>query len=487
MYRKKFLPKLVIASLLVNGINFSPVIVNFDEKNLQIVSVAYAAVENVTANGTAMFDFGDDDEKIVNLVKDIAKMRATQAAKEKAGIYVKSQTKTVNSVLTEDDISAYTSNNITILDVQYKKVPVQVHDAQGNDTGQIGFMYEVTLNAKIDTSGLTEYAQRDYQERQNLIQQDKSSQQYIDKIVADFENLRTTSENKTSEQIYSEITKIYNGILAQRKVDDGWVEWYGGNYEKSVGIFNEAINLDPNDFEGYYGRGTAYLHLKKYSQAISDFNKVIQINPNHYTAYNNLGVAYLDGSKNYSEAISYFNKAIQLNSSLDFAYFNRGFTYINLQNYSQAISDFTNALQLNPNHTKAYVNRGLAYRELKNYSQAISDLTQAIKLNPNDEKAYYNRGTTYQAYLENDVQAISDFTKAIQLNPNNFEAYNNRGVSYFMLQKYSEAIFDFNKAIQINPNYALSYYSLGVYYKTFGDNAKAESYFAKARQLGYSR
>ena len=39
-------------------------------------------------------------------------MRATQAAKEKAWIFVKSQTKTVNGILTEDDVSAYTSNNL---------------------------------------------------------------------------------------------------------------------------------------------------------------------------------------------------------------------------------------------------------------------------------------------------------------------------------------------------------------------------------------
>ena len=52
MYRKKFLPKLVIASLLVGGVNFVPAVVNFDAGNLKIISVAYAEVKTVTANGS---------------------------------------------------------------------------------------------------------------------------------------------------------------------------------------------------------------------------------------------------------------------------------------------------------------------------------------------------------------------------------------------------------------------------------------------------
>ena len=51
-----------------------------------------------------MFDFGENDPQITEYIKNVAKMRAIQAAKEQAEIYVKSQTKTVNGVLTDDDM-----------------------------------------------------------------------------------------------------------------------------------------------------------------------------------------------------------------------------------------------------------------------------------------------------------------------------------------------------------------------------------------------
>ena len=83
MYSKKFLPKLVIASLLVGGVNFVPAVVNFNAENLQIVSIAYAEVQTVTVNGSAGMSFGDNDEKIMQMAKNAARMNAIQAAGNK--------------------------------------------------------------------------------------------------------------------------------------------------------------------------------------------------------------------------------------------------------------------------------------------------------------------------------------------------------------------------------------------------------------------
>ena len=448
MYRKKFLPKLLIASVLVGGVNFVPAVVNFDTENLQIISVAYAEVKNITASDTAIFDFGEDDEQIINTVKNVAKMRAIQAAKEKAGVYVKTYTKTVNGVLTDDDISAYASNNITILDVQYKKVPVQAHDVKGNDTGKIAFMYEATVTAKIDTAGLTAYIQSDYKEKQNIIQQNNDSQQNISKISSEFNDLRNSSED--IEQIKSKLNQIDLEVLAQQKLDEGIKLYYEKYYQGAILKYTEAIKLNPNYDLAYYNRGIAYYDLKNYSQAIEDYNQAIRLNPNYVNAYNNRGNAYLK-LQNYSQAIEDYTQAIKLNPNYDLAYLNRGCTYDDLKNYSQAIADYNQAIKINPNLAEAYNNRGNAYNKLKNYSQAIEDYMQAIKLNPNDAFAYYNRGCTY-GYLENYSQAIKDFSKYIELVPNNGQAYYGRGLCYQKLGRNAEAEKDFAKARELGHN-----------------------------------
>jgi len=379
---KKFLSKILIASMLANGINFASEVVNFDAKNFQIISVAYAEIKDVVASDSAILDFGEENPQFIETVKNVAKMRAIQAAKEKAGVYVKSFSKTVNGRLTDDDISAYTSNNITVVDVQYKKIPVQAHDASGNDTGKIAFMYEATVTAKVDTSDLQNYIRRDEKEKITIVQQNNDSQKNVEKIGNDFENLRKTAENKNSEQIQSEVQKINNEVLVQQKNDEGVELYYKKDYQGAISKYNEAIKLNPNLDLAYYNRGLAYTNLKNYSQAISDYTQAIKLNPNYNATYNNRGVAYYD-----------------------------------LQNYSQAILDYNKTIKINPNYTDAYNDRGTAYANLQNYDQAIDDYTQAINLNPNYALAYYNRGICYKALGENS-KAEADFAKARQLGYN---------------------------------------------------------------------
>ena len=441
--------RLLIASMAVSFVNFSPVVVNFDNKNLQIVSVAYAAVENVTAKDSAIFDFGEDDEKIVETVKNVARMRAIQAAKEKAGIYVKSFSKTVNGRLTDDDISAYTSNNIEILSVDYKKIPVQAHDVYGNDTGKIAFMYEAIVTAKVDTSDLQNYIRRDEKEKITIVQQNNDLQKNAEKISNDFENLRNTSENKTSEQIKNEIQKIDDDVLAQQKIDEGLQAWENKNFEKALDLFDIAVNLNPNNYQGYFGRGACFNEWKYYPQAIYDFTQAIKLNPN-----------------------------------LDDLYIYLGIAYANIQKFDQAILNFDKAIELNSNYSIAYENRGVVYGILKNYSQALEDLNQAIKLNPNDAMTYYNRGITHKN-LKNYEQAIEDYTQAINLNPNYTSAYGNRGIVYTKIKNYNKAMKDLNKSVQLGSKDKEVYFCRGICYKEFGENKKAEENFAKAKELGW--
>ena len=374
---KKILPKLLIASVLVGGVNFLPV--NFAEKNLQIISVAYAKVENVTASGKAIFNFGEDDEKIVETVKNVAKMRAEQAAKEKAGIYVKSQTKILNNTLTDDDISAYTSNNIEILNTTYKKIPVQAHDVKGNDTGEIAFMYEATVTAKIDTADLQNFIQRD--DKENLVQQNKISQENISKISQEFDDLNNSSENV--EKIKFKLVDMNSRILAEQKLEEGNKFYNQKNYQAAIEKYTESLKINPNRGATYYNRALCYEFLKNYQQAIKDYEEAITFNGSDLDAYLRLGV-----------------------------------NYYRFNDYEQAEYCFSKIIQLSMKKTgivrAAHGNRGIVYTRMKNYQEALEDLNEAVKLGSTDGETFYCRGICNQA-LGNNSQAEKDFAKAKEL------------------------------------------------------------------------
>lgn len=410
---KKILSKVLIATVLVGGVNFAPVTFNAD--NLQIISVAHAEIQNVTASDTAMFDFGEDDTQIVNTVKNVAKMRATQAAKEKAGVFIKSFSKTVNSVLTDDEISAYTSNNIEILNTTYKKIPIQAHDVKGNDTGKIGFMYEATVTAKIDTSGLTAYIQQDSQDRQNAVQQNKIAQKNIQQINQDFDKLQNSSES--AEQIKIKLASVNDRMLANEKIDEGNKLYNQKNYQGAISKYSDALKLNPNSAKAYYNRALCYDNLQDYSKAIADYTEAITYNGSDLDAYFNRGIIYV-GLKDYDKAISDFKKIIRLKSSYVSAYVNLGVTYYFVGDYEQAIENFNKVIEIAKKNSSAYMrahgNRGIVYTEMKDYKKALADLNKAVELGTKDGEAYYCRGVCNKA-LGRNAEAEKDFAKAREL------------------------------------------------------------------------
>lgn len=475
--------RLMISSLIVGGLNFSPIIFDADN-NFQIISVARAEVQTYVASDTAMFDFGEDDEKIVATVKNVAKMRAEQAAKEKAGVYLKSYSKTVNGMVTDDDIKVFTSNTAEVVDVKYKKLPYEAHDVQGQATGKIGFMYEATVTVKIDTAELSKYINRDAKEKSDLISQNKNLQKSAAEVNQNFENLRKTSENKNTEQIKTEVTKIDNEILIQQKLAEAARLYYQDNYKAAISKYDEVIQLNPNHSAAYCHRGWNYLLLGNYNQALADCSKAVQLDSNSEWNYLNRGNVYF-ALNNFNQAVIDYNETIRLNPNSSMAYNNRGYCYANLQNFNQALADYNKAIELDSNNVIAYNNRGNLYFLMQNFNQALADYNKAIQLDSTSAMAYTNRGWLYYQ-LKNYSQAIADCTKAIELDKNFALAYKNRGVAYADSGNYSKAVEDFTKVLQFEPNNATIYYVRGLCYQALGNEQAAQADFAKAQQLGFT-
>src|SRR6266702_1151045 len=105
------------------------------------------------------------------------------------------------------------------------------------------------------------------------------------------------------------------------------VQWFeeGNNhynakeYQKAIGAYNQAIELDNTYVRAYFKRGDSYDELKEHRKAIADYDQAIALNPKDETAY-----------------------------------YYRGLTYLNLKEYQKAIADYDRALQLDPQHTNAY-------------------------------------------------------------------------------------------------------------------------------------
>ena len=351
MYIKNNLRRLIIASVIAGSLAFTPDIYSLPI----IVPIAQAKVQ--------MYEGIAEDYPSEIESQDISKLRARnkaiRKAVEKAGIYLKSYSRTINAVLQDDEISAIASNSYQLIgDVKYERITKQVTEESSV------IIWKATVNVNVDDSEIQSWLKREEKDRSTIVTQTKENQKATEENDKQVEELRKRAENIKTEQdkpkLEREFIKVGNEFLAIQRNDEAVQLGYQKYYQEAIKKLNEALELKPNFDWAYYNRGVIYVFLKNYKMAKNDFDKAIQINPNLDAAYNNRGIIYSD-SKKYEQAMADYNKAIELNPNNADPYNNRGNAYFNLQNYKQAIEDYTKAIQINPIFAGAYYNRGSIY------------------------------------------------------------------------------------------------------------------------------
>ncbi|MFA4947052.1 MAG: tetratricopeptide repeat protein [Candidatus Krumholzibacteriia bacterium] len=144
----------------------------------------------------------------------------------------------------------------------------------------------------------------------------------------------------------------------------GVMAYHNGQYEKALGLFGKAIDLDPAMTETYNNLGLTYTEINEEEKATEAFKKAISLNPELAAAYNNLGyVFYRLGS--YQEAIEMYNEAIGRSNDSSSAYTNLGNAYYKLEKIEDAIEAWKKALALDPANEKARRNLKRFHAEVK--------------------------------------------------------------------------------------------------------------------------
>ena len=369
---------------------------------LLVNSVSHAEI--YTGEGKYIMSEGEN----LGVAKERAKADAMRNASEKAAVYVKSYTLTKNLMVEEDVIETMAATILKLIENPHFYPLEEVDNLEG-------VLIRVTVKVQIDDSDINRWLNKSEQEKSTLVSQNEALRKANEEQARQIAELKRQLANNTQdkEQITKKFAQEDKIFLSNQKVEEALEFFDRGDYNGAINLCNEAINLNSDNANAYFGRGTAYAELNQYETAISDYNNAIQLNPNLYQAYYNRGNAYFDLNQ-YEHAISDYSNAIQLNPNDYQAYYNRGNAYYNQNQYERAIQDYSKAIELNPKHANAYFNRGVAYALQQQYERALADYDKAIQLNPNDAKAYQLRGICYQE-LGDEAKAQADFAKAKQL------------------------------------------------------------------------
>ena len=61
----------------------------------------------------------------------------------------------------------------------------------------------------------------------------------------------------------------------------------------SIPYFQKSIDVKSDDPETWFNMGNAYHSLGNFAEAVRDYSVALEYNPNHFNAYNNRATAYV--------------------------------------------------------------------------------------------------------------------------------------------------------------------------------------------------
>jgi len=167
----------------------------------------------------------------------------------------------------------------------------------------------------------------------------------------------------------------------------GWLFYeYGGNSERALSHFKQAIQAAPEAGEGYYAVGQVLVREDRHSEAGEWFFQASKNGPeklNHLLAYAN----WLRDMSQHEAALAEYQKAIELRPEYWYPYYDLSWAYQIKDQPEQAIRYIEKAIELDPNNLWVYLRAGAIFEAAGHADKALEAYRQAVAIKPDHAKA----------------------------------------------------------------------------------------------------
>jgi spermidine synthase len=210
---------------------------------------------------------------------------------------------------------------------------------------------------------------------------------------------------------------------ATQKLIEGQIEYAKGEYEKAVGILNQAVAVNPDD----------------------------------NTIRSNLGDAVGLANKDYQEELkqteSSLKQALRSNPQDVQKRVELGITYELQGELAKAADAFEEALKYDPNRPELYSLLGPIYERQERYDDALRTYQRLEKLEPNLPAIIFGAmASIYHFHKKMLPEALKYAEKALAADADSWRVQNLLGVIYTDQKEFDEAIEAFKAAMQLAPN-----------------------------------
>lgn len=185
--------------------------------------------------------------------------------------------------------------------------------------------------------------------------------------------------------------------------------------DKKLQQLNEQLKSNKKDAALFISRGDIYFRIRDFQNAVDDYTSAIELAPESYDAYFGRGLA--NGRMGFIQnGINDLSVYIKQYPNSSVAYTKRGVRYLWFGDTKNAQSDFEKAIKLNPDNAEAHDDLGVIFAQKKKYDEALMHFNLTVKLDPSYQKGFHNLAMTH--YLTGqDIVALQNVNIALQLSP----------------------------------------------------------------------
>ncbi len=261
----------------------------------------------------------------------------------------------------------------------------------------------------------------------------------------------------------------------------------GGNIERALAAFDEAIRLDSRFADAHAARGEAL--WARYGetrdpglpqQAMAAGSEALRLGPERAQVRYSIALT-LDGIGKRDEAIEELQRALALQPNYDEARTLLGQVLARQGRIDDAAAEIQKAIALRPGFWGHYSVLGAMLFQAARYEDALTAFRHVTELQPDSPFGYQQLGVLYQS-LGNDEAALAEYQRANAIRPLP-QAYSNMGALLHARADYAGAVDAYRKAIDLRPASHVTHRNLGDALARLGRAGEARRSYRQAVRL----
>ena len=281
--------------------------------------------------------------------------------------------------------------------------------------------------------------------------------------------------------------------LALAHVANAWALEHHGKREQAMQEITIALNLDPNNPLGMYGKARLLMHAQKFDLARAVLDKAIALYPDDTPFVSMLGRMHYNLG-NYVDAEKLFRKTIQMAPQVTSAYADLSATLERLNRSDEALQVLQQGLQVQPDW-ELYTNLGNALFNRGDYLGAVQAFKNAVsetKGNPGNYLLWANladaqRWVPSQMELSRDSyrRAIALVKVMLQHSPNDSKVNSRLALYSAYAGLRDDAIKHVAQAVLLAPTLPDIHFRAALTYELIGRRNEAMASLKQALARGY--